>query len=604
VFFPNSYAYHELPVQIFYGINEISFRPLSETSCWIRAIRAAFALRASPEHAAGANGTDRDTAVAYAAKSLQSKSYKLAIDGARFYFEPGELERCCANVSELTHKIGGASVIAALLRILQGHARFVRGRYLVGRNSQIMSHAPTAPSIPFGYLLNLSLRHMNRKARPAFDHATFKQLLTLASDLVAVADVETYSTYAFMSTNHSSLPRYLEGITLGDFCLTFRQIVAQDALEMMRGLFNWIDASEMERTLGWSIKDAIKLAEAVLSSIPSDALNAVLDREYLVKTSGCSNGTLTRMLPQFTHSTTVLNARFLLPTDTAAANFDLKPFIWQPGDKTLLLSPPLCSIGFIEALISASRVLDKNADSKIGTAIEPMLAEAFRSRGIEPVAVSEKYVSGKKIYDCDLAVVSTDAVILFEIKKKALTKASMAGGILEGLSDLCRSMIKAQTQLGKQEIELRKSGEILFQSGVRLELGNRRVERIAVTLLDWGSMQDRLISDTVLETLATASIEAKDLGPEDLSTFIESRDILEVLRSQTEELCRIKGSFDRPFFDCFFLGVPQILFLLNGTHSTEEFHANLKIIKHSFTGTLDMFQTLIDRHRMKASLAV
>lgn len=595
------YAYHMVPEWILFGVNESAFRPLSEQDRWLKAIRATYALMAIPGNSP-TSGSERDTVVTDAAKRMQSRSYRLGINGADFFFEDGELERCCMELDRLAKKLGGAFVVSALLRHLQQQERFTHGRYLVGRRAQTMPSTNPAPAIPFGYLLNLSLRHMERRTAGSFDRARFEQLVSLAGDVVAILDVETHSLYSFMFTDHANLPRYLQGVMLGDFCLSFRQLVAKDAITMMRGLFNWVDASHMQQTLGWTIADALMLAKATLTLTPPGAINVVWRNDDLVRSSGCSLKTLQHMLPYFTHKTTELNAVFLKPFDAAAAGFDLKPFIWQPGDQRLLLAPSLCSIGFFEALATATRGLyDKSADDKIGQAIEPMLASAFHDHGITPSCVSMKYVVGKKIYDCDLAIESTDAVILFEIKKKSLTKAAWGGDMLAALVDLCRSMIKAQTQLGRQELQLRRDGEIQFVNGSRIVLGNRRIERIAVTLLDWGSVQDRMIVDNVHKILTSATIAATNHSPQQAEAISDGNQLLALLQVQMQELATLKGASTQQFFDCLFLGIPQILFLLDGTRSADDFYANLKTIKTAATGTLDMYHTLTYMKKIRSS---
>jgi hypothetical protein len=246
------YAYHMVPEWMLFGVNENAFRPLSEQDRWLKAIHATYALMAIPGYAPTGIGGERDTIVADAAKRMQSRSYRLAINGADFCFEDGELERCCSELDRLAKKIGGAFVVSALLRLLQHQKRFTHGRYFVGRRAQMMPSSDPGPSIPFGYLLNLSLRHMDRTTGGVFDQALFGQLVSLAGDIVAVLDLETHNPYGFMFTDHANLPRYLQGAMLGDFCLSFRQIVAKDAVTMMRGLFNWVDSASMEQALGWT----------------------------------------------------------------------------------------------------------------------------------------------------------------------------------------------------------------------------------------------------------------------------------------------------------------------------------------------------------------
>ncbi|MGZ5011530.1 MAG: hypothetical protein ACXV74_11270 [Methylobacter sp.] len=594
IFQPNDYSYHEIPRWIVWGVNESAFLPITNQDKWIKVILAVFALKKFSDYEPSMVSEDRNFIVANAAKRLQSRGYQLGIKGSAFFFTDGEVERCCSELDLLIKKIGGAYVIFGLLQNLKEKARFSEGRYFVGRRAQTMPLQDHWPSIPFGYLLNLSLRHMDRKTYCVkSDIVTFHEIIKLAGDIVAVMDLEVYNAWEFMSSDYSYFPKYLQGILAGDFCLDFRQIVAKDAAVMISGLFNWVDASLMEKELGWTISDAIILANEVLGKADPKQINLLIRVEALTKATGLKPQIMHRMLPHFTHKTTELNNQFLTPWDAKTTNFDSKPFIWQPGNKLLLVSPPFCSIGFYEAIAAAVRPLYKKdvSDINIGNEIEPMLGRVFQSHGIEPSVISGKYKIGKVVYDCDLAIESSNAVILFEIKKKPLTKAAMSGLTLEGILDLCLSMIKAQIQLSRQEIELMKSGHIQFENGNRIELGNRSIERIALTLIDWGSAQSHVVSNNILSMLASSTINATNISHQQENDISKINKLTKDLGIQMKNIKQLKGDSKQPFFNCLFLGIPQILFFLNGSKNADEFHKNIKTIQLISTGRLDNYHT-------------
>lgn len=82
------------------------------------------------------------------------------------------------------------------------------------------------------------------------------------------------------------------------------------------------------------------------------------------------------------------------------------------------------------------------------------------------------------------------------------TKSAMGGQVLDGMIDLALAMVRGQTQLGRHEILLRRQGYIEFEDGTRLELrGRKRINRIAVTLLDWGGVQDRVVAENACSVL-------------------------------------------------------------------------------------------------------
>lgn len=306
----------------------------------------------------------------------------------------------------------------------------------------------------------------------------------------------------------------------------------------------------------------------------------------------CSSTFVKNIVDHFTHKTDAINQNFSYPTDSSSADFHNRPFVWQPGNKLLLLSAPICSIGFFESLASIVRENESETDNKIGVAMEPMLGSIFNSHGITPSALSSKYKVGKKVLDCDLAIECDDAVILFEIKKKPLTKAAMGGQSLEGFIDLSRSMIKSQTQISYQEIELLRNDEINFIDGRCIKLKGRNIERIAVTLFDWGSLQDRTVADKIIKTLFTAQISTTQGTEAQNEALDECNRLLTALLSQMTEISKFKSDKKQMFFDCLFLGVPQIMFLLKDAKDANEFYANLKTIKHSSMPSMDMFNIL------------
>lgn len=593
--------YYRVPERILYGVNEFKFRPVSEREAWIRAISAAYALMALPGESSS-DHVDADWTVTNGAQRLQARSYRIRLDGGDFVFEEGEFERCCRDIDGLAERVGGMAIVYGLLKILQNQKRFQRGRYRVGRQATVLSVAPPDPSIPYGYLFNVALRHMGSAASGRVDGKLLGELIAFATDFITVADIETYSVYGFMFTDHAHLPRYLQRLLLGDFLLGLRQLVPEDALTMIRGLFNWVDPAVMKERLGWTVADAIRLAEFLLRAVGPDTINMMFrHRDLAVAVRG--HEALRKMLPAFVHRIDELNRGFTGPMKAAAAEFDRKPLVWQPGQKVLLISPPLCAIGFFEALAATTRGLDPDADKKIGLAAETMLANAFRQHGIAPAVVSGAFKVGKTDYNCDLAVETTDAVILFEVKKKSLTRAAMGGDIHGGLVDLCLAMIKAQSQLGIQEIELLKHGELRLANGDKLELRKRRIERVAVTLLDWGSIQYRSVVDNVHKVLASSNVGATSPTPEQAKAIAKNNRLLVQLSEQNRELSALKGQPQQPFFDWTFLGIPQILFMLDGVTDADGFYANLRTAKHMVTGSLDTYETLTYMQNLRAAAA-
>ena len=144
-------------------------------------------------------------------------------------------------------------------------------------------------------------------------------------------------------------------------------------------------------------------------------------------------------------------------------------------------------------------------DHKVGPAIGRFLETEFASHGV-PINGGD-YDAGREHGECDLVIETPETVIFAEVKKKALTRRSKAGSDADLLLDLAGSLLAAQAQAGWHEVRLRHDGHLdLRRDGIatRLELNDRGVERLAVSLLDFGSFQDRILLKQFLEATLNA----------------------------------------------------------------------------------------------------
>lgn len=589
VFYGGSFPYHEIPRAIFFGVNETYFRSFIDREAWLRAIRIALIIRNTQIYSHLPNhGYERDVSTTQAACRLRDQNYRLRLEGQYFLFEEGELDRCCSDLDRMIAAFGGAQLLASLFR---GYLRplFVRGRYMLGRLAKPVPDPDRGPAIPFGYLLNLAIKHM-KQSGSLFNNDQFVRIIHLARDIVAILDLEAYSSFENMFISHRNLADFIQDAVLGDFCLSFRQLRVTDALFMFEHLFDWVNQSEMRANLGWTIDDALNLAKAALTATSPEEVNIVFNIDVLQSRSGLNHRLIKQMLPYFTYKTFEVNEKFLTPLNAEHANFEIKPFIWKSGNRTLLLSSVIGSIGFYESIVSALRTLwPDQVDNQIGISAEKMLAESFRNHGIQPSVVSKKYRIGPNIYECDLVIEGPEAVILFEVKKKPLTRLARTGNVLVAIRDLVIAMLSAQLQLSRHEDQLLKNGKITFLDRSEVQLNGRQIERIAVTLFDWGSTQDRLSSDNILKILATAQVGSNSQSPYDLEIQDNIREALRKFQTQQQMLSGINLSSAHPFFNCLFLSIPLISYLLDGVRTVDDFYRKIKIQNSIISGAADPY---------------
>jgi hypothetical protein len=175
------------------------------------------------------------------------------------------------------------------------------------------------------------------------------------------------------------------------------------------------------------------------------------------------------------------------------------------------------------------------------------------------------------------------------------------------LLDLANSLLAAQVQAGWHEVRLRRKGYLdLEGNGVttRLELKDRQIERIAVSLLQFGSFQDRMILKQFLEGTLRADFSVNDPAME--KDFAKFNALLGELRQQVNILHAGEEQLDRPFFHCWFLSIPQLLVCLDDVENAEAFKQALWKTRHIVTGSSDFYadNAMIRKWTESAALTV
>ena len=241
----------------------------------------------------------------------------------------------------------------------------------------------------------------------------------------------------------------------------------------------------------------------------------------------------------------------------------------------------------------------KGVDDQIGLAAERFVHDVLAARGV--VAASGDYthpVAGAKDEhgECDAVIETTERVVFMEAKKKALTRAASTGGDLSVLSDLGASLFDAQLQAGHHERRLLEVGSLRFDDGTTVVREGRRVERVALTLLDYGGFQDRTVLNHVLNLLRGVGLstvrEPTEKEQNSLDRLTETYKELEAQFAALAELDPARAESARPFFNCWFLSIPQLLVVLDGVTSPQEFEERIGRLRHATTGTLDLYYEL------------
>jgi hypothetical protein len=147
-------------------------------------------------------------------------------------------------------------------------------------------------------------------------------------------------------------------------------------------------------------------------------------------------------------------------------------------------------------------------DGDMGNAVERVVGNAFGHHRLNVTIQGGKYkmfdplTGANQAGECDVVVEAPEFIVFIETKKKPHRRVSATGDALANLIDLSGSLFDAQAQLARHERILLHHRYIEFDDGRRLDHGGRNIERVAITLLDYGSLQDSFLLRQLFGALA------------------------------------------------------------------------------------------------------
>lgn len=539
--------------------------------------------------------------VAKAARRLKAAGYDLSRSDHLLSLDAASEAKLIAYVDELVAKMGGLRVARRIFRAISNTYDASQERYQVVPHPQPTGEGQ--PQIPFGYLVQLAAKHASRPSELCDTERNWLRLQGLTTDYAVIFDVQNYSHTLISNTATDQLLPLIEAIALADTLFRIPQIRGSDVVKVAVGVLSPLDFDERHGS-GWSIREVLAVIESLLTLLRDwRGPRRITPRATKAGSTFLSREQVAMIYEEMlSHGEAGANQRFSKPTDAPMSgvrtadqtgqDFFIRPLLRYGAEEFFLLDRSVCAPACLEALFAGLRRQISHLDDQIiGPAVERFLRNELRSHGVS--AISGKYDANGKRWQCDLVVETPKAVVFIEVKKKALTRPAKAGSRAHILLDLAKSLVEAQLQAGRHEIQLRKMGCLeLNDSGNlrRVELRNRGVERIAVSLHEFGSFQDRVFLKQMLESTLGAQFGVNDAALQD--DFNALNMCLTELRTQVEVLNPTQGQVAQPFFHCWFLSVPQFLVLLDGVQDADSFQKELWLTRHVVMGTRDFYHDI------------
>lgn len=536
----------------------------------------------------------RQFAVADATKRMSDAGFEYLIEGTDVFFSEAERLKMAAQIEEKILRLGPLNTAERLFASLAKVYEPEMQRYLLGRRVTALG-TNTPPQVPIGYLLLLLAKHLDSGAeatgQASDSEDLWNDLCRFSADFAALYDYQPYSQFELLFVDAHRLPYFIAELAVYDRLFGFRQFRASDLPEAVRELFTWVTRTQ-EQALGWTIEAAADAVAVVVAGEPYKLGPRALPKNFLTNHGGIDPEMGRKLTELLTHASTP-NAGFILPEHCDAFDLEQRPLIQGPRDSRILLDAAAGGPSVFAALAESLYTIDDNTFTKIGTAAEGFLAKRMQRRGVNLLRGTYRYPEAKG--ECDAIVETEDTIIFLELKIKSFTRPSQAGQDLSILFDLSRSLFQSIEQANKHEILLRKRGEILLQqpdgSSVCLRHDGRDIEKVAMTFDDFGSFQDRTVITQLFSVLINSRTNAIDRTQQDKADHLNK--VCVRLRTQFEELGRLHQlAADKPFFNCWFLSIPQMLVLLDRTTSNSSFKDQLWMCRHMSTLSLDWYSEM------------
>ena len=481
------------------------------------------------------------------------------------------------------------------------------GRLLLPKqgNRMDVSVSPEFSS-PYNYMLNLGLKYLTC---PGIESCQNNEYYTASVEkfkllCFALFDVQSYSIWEDIFHKDKRPMDYLKDLVFRESIFDLHQSSASFVLD----LISFIDKRERHQKFSNSIKDFAKFFNLILSD--AKILQFVEITPAMLKNKKFGVTDLSFLLEHSSMCVSEFNKEFASPTDYENVNFWNYPIVRCENGKYWIMPKTIAARGCLESLFAWLRRDSSihDFDAHFGLLIEEFLQFMFNKKGITiesgqyNLTIKSKDKIIKEYGECDGLIETQKSIVLFEVKKKSLIRASRGGSDINILLDIAASLLNSQCQAFRTELAL-KEGPLKLNkddSITTILLNGRKVEKVSITLLPFGDMQDRVLVDSILTLLCRNKFDYRIQDESELSK--EEKSKFNHYKKKLERISLIQDNLNfyievlqlkKPFFNSWFLDVEKIVFLLKGATDASSFLDALKTCKHVSFGTFDFYNEFL-----------
>lgn len=572
---------------------------------WEEIVAAAFCGRESLhwfKDYASASFDDRESSLGNACVKLKSHGVPVEIVDLEVVIPKHAYKLVEQRINKLAVEVGGINILESVFRFMAPQFNQDLGRYLIYRT---VSDGLTtvSPATPWSYLITIGVRHLHDNGESKGQDGFF-ELVGFVQDLITVFEIQPYSVWEVPFLDGDRLVSFLRETVLYDNLIAVSQISGRHARLIINGIAK-IFIAEKHSSEGVYLKVVCAIALSLIDLSNQKKISKV-SLENVARKSGVRKDLALEALSKvLSFSEKTVNRELAFPPSSEKIDTNFKP-AFCVGKKFLLLPRPLTAMAALNAVLNMiSRPGGKQNDGleiRLGIELERFINDQICLRNI-PVYSGDIVTQAKQLVgECD-AVVDTNKVVFFmEVKKKSLTRKAMAGVDYQLLIDLGNSLLRSHVQAYKAEAQLRKQGVISLKDKTgkisTVALLDKEVERVSVSLTDFGGFQSRSVLQSVLCAVVGIDANASDARI-DLKLDKWREWTRELRRLITEDKTLADGK-RRAFYNSSFMSVPQILTILENCTSADEFQEEMCRGRFIVSGYQDFYKEYMENLAFKS----
>ena len=588
-------------LQYMYGAELRRFIPFAEETSWLRALSLLKGYmnlnpRSDNELTRGKNKEkDRVQAVKHMMKL-----------GARVSFENGEMqithvEPILRTISANIEAVGGVNCIEYILSKLTYSPHI--SRFLMPYYGSSLGMTKARPAIPLAYIINLAFNKVRSHGRTKIEKLV-GDTIRLATDLcTAVYSAQSYSVWEDVFMEQKQFEKSFERWISQDSLYNIPQTSPAFVRDWVESLILELERQGIHMVYPYTLQDYLHMMQ-FLMPLSGNKTFRRLSESAILNGCGLEHDTALAILEDVTCR--MPNPGYQHPLDFERVTALDYPAFRLPNRDIMLYPASLGAMGWYEVLMTQLRARTANPkriDIEAGKALESFLRMIMSRHEIS--SIGGTYCVGNINGECDAIVQGEQTICLMELKKKNLTRKSREGYLYQLLMDFAGAVFYPQVQACRTEALLVQEGRLTLDDGgcaVSVAYNGRRINRISVSLNDFGPIHQQYVLDNVMKTFCNFvfsvnrdEIAAYEKDPGKIASVMAGYEELQKKQNQFEQylqiLVGIVPNYQRLlFFNSGFYSMEQLYYIISLSKGEADFIAKLGSLGSVSSGTGDFWR--------------